>query len=241
MASPLSSFSTHPGDEGRAEFDRAMDALRADVTAMAAMATNDGHVRMLYNRQTQALSRQLQAEVHFGRMAWKEAAEKGRLLRGDIMQIIRRRTSPIGKARAEQMKAQNTTEGTLLERKSKRLFKKTFDALSPAQREQVYADIVRSTGTPDPVTNAKVARWSRIGRGLIVLALAVSAYNIAVAEDHAAQATEEAAVMGAGIAGGVAFGAGAGLLCGPGSPVCVTIGAFVGGALTAFGVSMAFE
>jgi len=44
------------------------------------------------------------------------------------------------------------------------------------------------------------------------------------------------AVTGAGIAGGIAGGALAGLACGPGAPVCVTVGVFVGGALAAFGV-----
>lgn len=33
----------------------------------------------------------------------------------------------------------------------------------------------------------------------------------------------------------IGAGALAGLACGPGAPVCVTIGAFVGGALAAFG------
>lgn len=42
---------------------------------------------------------------------------------------------------------------------------------------------------------------------------------------------KEVAVTGAGIAGGAL----AGLACGPGAPVCVAIGAFVGGALAAFG------
>ncbi len=46
--------------------------------------------------------------------------------------------------------------------------------------------------------------------------------------------------MGGGIAGGIAGGAAAGLVCGPGAPVCVGIGAFVGGALAAFGVSLFF-
>ena len=39
-----------------------------------------------------------------------------------------------------------------------------------------------------------------------------------------------------GIAGGAIGGAIAGLACGPGSPVCVTLGVFIGGALAAFGV-----
>ena len=47
-------------------------------------------------------------------------------------------------------------------------------------------------------------------------------------------------MTGGGIAGGVAGGAVAGLACGPGAPVCVTVGAFVGGALAAFGIDYFF-
>lgn len=38
----------------------------------------------------------------------------------------------------------------------------------------------------------------------------------------------------AGIEGGWAGGALAGLMCGPGAPVCVLIGVFVGGAIAAY-------
>jgi len=81
---------------------------------------------------------------------------------------------------------------------------------------------------------------SRAGRGLIVLSVAVSVYNVATSEQPGQTAVREAAVTGAGIGGGIAGGALAGLACGPGAPVCVTVGAFVGGALAAFGVDMMF-
>lgn len=73
-----------------------------------------------------------------------------------------------------------------------------------------------------------------------MLSLGVSVYNIAVADDPGAQAVEEGAVLGGGVLGGMAGGAAAGLVCGPGAPVCVGIGAFVGGALGAFGLSLFF-
>lgn len=81
---------------------------------------------------------------------------------------------------------------------------------------------------------------SRFGRGLIVLSIAVSVYNVMSAEDKTQAAGREIAVTGAGIVGGMASGALAGLACGPGAPVCVTVGAFVGGALAAFGMDMLF-
>lgn len=81
-------------------------------------------------------------------------------------------------------------------------------------------------------------RLSYAGKGLIALSIALSVYTAATAEDKVDAAGRELAVSGAGIGGGIAGGALAGLACGPGAPVCVTVGAFVGGALAAFGVSM---
>jgi hypothetical protein len=77
---------------------------------------------------------------------------------------------------------------------------------------------------------------SRAGRGLIVLSIGVSVYTVATADDPVDAAGRELAVTGGGVGGGIAGGALAGLACGPGMPVCVTVGAFVGGALAAFGV-----
>jgi len=40
---------------------------------------------------------------------------------------------------------------------------------------------------------------------------------------------------------GAAGGAAAGLICGPGAPACVTVGAFVGGTLGALGMDLTFD
>ena len=48
-------------------------------------------------------------------------------------------------------------------------------------------------------------------------------------------------MTGAGIGGGMAAGMMAGLACGPGAPVCVTLGAFIGGALAAAGADSYFR
>jgi len=103
-----------------------------------------------------------------------------------------------------------------------------------------YAEIVKSAGKSNPRVTASMKNFSRAGKGLIFLSVALSVYNVATAEDKVGAAKREVAVTAAGIAGGVAGGALAGLACGPGAPVCVTIGAFVGGGLAAFGVSMAW-
>jgi hypothetical protein len=81
----------------------------------------------------------------------------------------------------------------------------------------------------------------RLGRGLIWLSVGIAFYNIWQAEDPGMQAVREGAIFGAGLVGAAAGGAVAGLVCGPAAPVCSGIGVLVGGALFAFGVSMALE
>lgn len=81
---------------------------------------------------------------------------------------------------------------------------------------------------------------SHASRGVLFIAVALSVYEVATATDKVAAAKKELVVNGAGVAGGIAGGMLAGLACGPGAPICVTVGAFVGGALAAFGTSYAW-
>jgi len=112
-----------------------------------------------------------------------------------------------------------------------------FERLSTSEKNRIYERIVRSAGRSNADVTTLTRRLGTAGRGLVVLSVALSVYNVAVAENKTQAAGREAVSMGAGIAGGIGGGALAGLACGPGAPVCVTVGAFVGGALAAFGVS----
>lgn len=77
---------------------------------------------------------------------------------------------------------------------------------------------------------------SRAAKGFIVLSIGVSVYEIYTADNKASETGtgRQVAINGAGIAGGWAGDAIAGLMCGPGAPVCVLLGGFVGGALAAW-------
>lgn len=229
-------------DPDRQAFDNAVRTLRADVTAAAAMVTWDGAVREQYQRAIGNVVSELEGEVRSGRLSWRGAAEEAVQLRNDAMELMRLRSTPPGRAVAEAMKAQGRTLNELVAKNTIELFPgKAFEALSRTEQDEVFGAIVASAARARPRVNLLMLRASRAGRGLLVLSLAVSVYNIATADDHWVAAGKEAAVTGAGIAGGVAGGALAGLACGPGAPVCVTIGAFVGGAAAAFGVDFAFS
>jgi hypothetical protein len=65
--------------------------------------------------------------------------------------------------------------------------------------------------------------------------------NIATAEDKIKASAKEGAMLSGGLLGSVAGGAVAGCACGPGAPICVSIGVFVGGVMFALGTELAFD
>lgn len=88
----------------------------------------------------------------------------------------------------------------------------------------MYSEIVKSSGKSNPDVNRLMKNISSAGRGLIVLSIGLSVYTIATSENKLETAGREALAAGAGIGGGIAGGAIAGLACGPGAPVCVSVG-----------------
>lgn len=226
----------------RSTFEQVVAGIQGDISNAAMAATKDPQVRAAYQRATQELSSDLRNQAASGRITWAVAAQQAREARDVVLETMRGRSTPIGRAVAESIKKQSPTLNGLIARYTVNRFgpNAIFDQLSQAQKNAVYAEIVEAAGRSNPRINAQMLRLSRVGRGLIFLSLAISVYNVATAEDQVTAAGREVAVTGAGIGGGMAGGALAGLACGPGFPVCVTIGVFVGGALGAIGVDLLF-
>ncbi len=230
------------GDEqDRQAFESAARTLQADVTMAAAMATNDGIVRGRYQASIDAFVAEMRREARAGRITWAEAARRANETRNLTMEILRGRSSPIGRAIAERLKPEGRTLNELIARRTIQRFgpNAVFDALSAADRNLVLSDVVSGAARSNATVDSAVARASRAGRALLLLSVAISVYRVATSETPGRTAAREGAVLGGGILGGAAGGALAGLACGPGSPVCVTVGAFVGGAAVALGVELA--
>lgn len=226
-----------PQIDDRSYFESSIRALEAEIANVGVHLAIDSSARQLYSKQIKAMSNALRTEVESGRLTWAQAARQAQETRNVIMELMRGRSTPVGHAIAEDMKRNGRTLNELIANKAQSLYGKDvlFDRLSPQQQNRVYAEIVESAGRSRPRVNALMAKLGSAGRGLVFISLALSVYNVANADDKVDAVKKEVAVTGAGIAGGIAGGALAGLACGPGAPVCVTIGAFVGGALAAFG------
>jgi hypothetical protein len=224
--------------QDRQAFEQIVTALQGDMALAGTMSIQDGNVRQNYQRQIETLIGDLRRDAESGRITWAEAAQQARLTRNATMEIMRGQSSAIGRAVAEKLKAEGKTLNELVARYTLKRFGTSaqFDALSAADRDLVFADIVQAAARANPQVSARMLILSRAGRGLILLSVAISIYNVYTAKDHVAAAGKEVAVTGGGILGGMAGGALAGLACGPGAPVCVTIGAFVGGAIVAIGI-----
>ncbi len=221
-------------------FENEIRALEAQLGNIGTHLALDGAARVAYARQIKAMADELRAEAtSSGRITWAQAADKAQTTRNAIMELIRSRSTPVGRAMAQQLKREGKTLNELVARKVSQLYgaRADFNRLSVAQQNAVYGEIVKSAGKSNPTVTANMRNLSRAGRGLLFVSLALSVYTVANADDKPRAIAREATITGAGICGGIAGGAVAGLACGPGAPVCVTVGAFVGGALAAFGVS----
>lgn len=178
--------------------------------------------------------------VSSGKISWAQAAEQANETRNLIMDVVRNKSTPVGKSIAQKLKQEGRTLNEIIAKKSTTLYgsKVSFKDLSLEKQNKVYSGVVTSAGKSDPKVTMAMKKLSHAGRGLIFLSIALSVYTVATAENKIDAAGKELAITSAGVGGGIAGGALAGLACGPGAPVCVTVGAFVGGALAAFGVGM---
>ena len=180
-------------------------------------------------------------EVESGKISPLQGAEKAQMARNIIMDQIRKITSDIGKADAEKMKLKGKNLDYLENKYALEKFNKPFNSLSETEKNQVWRKIVIKAGAPNNAINLKVRKFGRVGRLLIVFTLTVAVYNIYTADDKANAAEREGVTLGGGFLGGAAGGAVAGLACGPGAPVCSTIGVFIGGVLGAIGSDYLFN
>ncbi len=220
-------------------FQDAMKALSTEVANIGFHTALDAKTRMLYANEIRLLSQDIEAMVALRQMSWKSAAETATEIRNELIASYRSRSTPVGRAIAEWLKANGRSLNDVIAKYTVKLYgsKTSFVELTNSQQNVVYREVVRAVGRSNSSVTSSMLRLSNLGCGLLLLSLAISVHTVATAENKLVAIKHEAAVTGAGIGGGIAGGALAGLACGPGAPICVTIGAFAGGALAAFGVA----
>ncbi|MCC6071202.1 hypothetical protein ACFSQU_16820 [Massilia sp. GCM10020059] len=223
----------------RTAFENEINSLEAQTANLGAHLTVDSSARLAYTREIKRMADNLREQAMRERITWAQAAQQAQETRNLVMGVVRARSSPVGRAMAQKLKANGKTLNEIIAMQTIRAHGKavSFSTLSVSQKNLIYASIVTSAAKSNVAVTNVMSRLSSAGRGLLGLSLALSVYDIATADDKVAATKREIMTTGAGIPGGMAGGAIAGLACGPGAPVCVAVGAFAGGALAAFGVT----
>lgn len=219
----------------------AISELESEFLNFAQRFIKDANVRANYLAEARRFSQELLDDVKAGRLTPTAAAARANEMRNSLMEAMRVRSSDIGRAVAELEKATGKTLADLMEKYALKIYGKEFKLLSAAEQDIVYLEIVAKAGAPNPKWNARALKLGKIGRGLIVVSLALAVYNVASSERPGRQVVKEGVTAGAGLLGSMAGGAAAGLVCGPGAPVCVGIGVVVGGIAFGLGADLSFD
>jgi hypothetical protein len=229
------------GADERQQLQRALHVLEAEAYSFGIRFINDAAVRAEYMQGVSAAARDLLRRAETGTMSYAAAAAEANLLRNELMEIARGRTSEMMAAYARSLKREGLTLEALVRRHAKELFDKAPEALSRTERDAVMRRILEGAARSRSGVNAAATRLGRLGRVLFWASIGIAFYNVLNAEHPGQQAVKEGAILGSGLLGSIAGGAAAGLVCGPAAPVCSGIGVVVGGALFAFGASWALD
>ena len=228
-------------DTSLADLERALGVLEAEGAQFAMRFIKDSKVRLNYLAEIRNYSAKILTEVNTGRIS----AHNGHLLaheaRNTIMDAMRLKSSDIGRAYAESLKAQGWTLEQLYAKYAQELFNEPFDALTDSQRNRVKLKIIKSAGRDRFAATRAAGRLGQLGKGLWVLTIGIAVYNVSTAEDKVEAVAREGTTIGGGIAGGAIAGAATGLVCGPGAVVCSSVLVVVGGALGALSMSYVFD
>jgi hypothetical protein len=221
-------------------FEQAIKTLESQISNIGTHLTIDSDTRLAYSREIKSMAKKLERDAVSEKITWIEAAKQAQETRNLIMKICRNHSTSVGRAMAQRLKVRGYSLNELVARHTILRYGESaiFASLSESKKNAVYASIVSSAGKSNTNVSIVMSRLSYAGRGLLIISVGISAYNIATSTNKLSTTGKEVASTSASIGGGIVGGALAGLACGPGAPVCVTVGAFVGGALAAFSVNL---
>ncbi|MDA1016877.1 MAG: hypothetical protein O3A00_20765 [Planctomycetota bacterium] len=191
-------------------------------------AITNAAVREAYLREIQAMSDSMLKAYESGQYTAEEAANLANQFRNQILDASRARQTTLGKSVSEALKKQGKAVEELLNKYALDRFKKTFDSLDDAAKEEVFVEVIKAAGRDRKMATTLASRLKWGGRALVVLNIGIALYNIGSSESKAWSTGHELAKAGGGIGGGAAGGAIAGIWFGP---VGIAVGAAVGGIL----------
>ncbi|MDB2686765.1 DNA/RNA non-specific endonuclease [Mariniblastus sp.] len=227
-------------DSGK-NLEKILNVLKISARNFAERFIKDQKIRELYLKKIAQASQDIQVAVIKGKFTAQEGAKIASAVRNKILAASRLKLSDLGVSYSEFQKSKGTSFEKLQVKYSKRKFYRQFGELTKSQKDEVFLDVIEGAGKDSAKDTKFIRRLGKIGRVLSVISYGVAIYNITSAEDKLTAAAKEGTSFLGGTGGGAAGGASAGFICGPGAPICVALGVFIGGALGTLGVDLAWD
>ena len=218
----MGDFSIDPDEGGVCQMDdqawleKSLEVLKDEAFNFGKRFIQDSKVREEYLKAVKLFSEETLTAVSRGDIDASEAAKLTHAMRNEILELSRLKSSDIGLAQAQALKATGLGLDQLMEKYAQKLYKKAFSSLSEAEQRAVYLEIVQSAGRANPKVSIRAARLGIVGKAFWVFTAAVVVYKVTTADNKVEAAAQEGVGLAGGWAGGAAGGALAGLACGPG-------------------------
>lgn len=245
------------------ELEIALEALHGTALYFSNnFLDHDSALRNAYMKAIKKMSHEYLKDVENGKMTVKEAAKEAHALRNDILEQTRKKNSPIALAASQKEKRTAKNLDQFLEYYALKLkdpdkwkklkyqsrqalddYVKTsngtrhsyFQSLSTADKNKVFYSVVKGSGSSHGTFDKAAKYMKPLGRVIIVISISYAWYEIFSAENKEKEFYKQAATIGSGVAAGAAGGAIVGGVCGPGSPICSTVGVIIGGIAGGYG------
>ena len=78
--------------------------MESQIANAGAHITIDSSTRLAYAREIALMAKRLEAQALAGKITWVDAAKQAQETRNVIMEILRRQSSPVGRAMAQKLK-----------------------------------------------------------------------------------------------------------------------------------------
>jgi hypothetical protein len=200
--------------------ERALESFEGAALKFSSDLISDAKQRDNYNRNVRRVKAEVLDQVTSGNVSVKEAAEFCYEMRNKIMIEIRAKTSAQGVAIAEREKMVARTLEQLLDDKAIKRFGEKFAELDASKKNSVHYEIIESSARPSAKFNTRNQVLKVAGKVLIVVTVAYAAYEIVNAENKSKEAIRQGTVISAGLLGTMLASGAAGVVCGPGAPIC---------------------
>jgi predicted HTH domain antitoxin len=192
---------------------------------------HDAPLRAQYMREVKEFSAAIIKAFESGTISEGEAARLASSFRNQAMNETRAGLSPAGKVLSSYLKSEGKTLAQLVEKYAVEAGKTTA-TLTAEDKGKIFLQIANKAGVTNETVNVGSKLAPHMGKALLAVGVAIAFYQVWKAENPEREAVKQAAAF-AGFAYGAAAGASAGLLCGPGAPLCSVVFGIAGGLLVA--------